>query len=173
MTRPVPQALPANTLALNPYSRPQAAVRPGETPRGAQLLSTIRQAPGGGQDLYASPDGNIYRRKNDGWYRREAGGGWSFFAPTQGRVEGGRLASAQGAQASRTSGRAGSAAQPIGGANRQALANRVPDTGREARAQEVAALERQYYARAMAQMQSQNRRSGSSFNRQGRVRGRR
>src|SRR5213075_2274921 len=53
----------------------------------AQLLSSVRQAPGGGRDLYASPDGTIYRRKNDGWYRRENSGNWSFFAPLQGRVE--------------------------------------------------------------------------------------
>jgi len=172
-TRPAPQALPANTLALNPYSRPQSAIRPGDTPRGAALLASVREAPGRGQDLYASPDGNIYRRKNDGWYRRDAGGGWSFFAPTQGRVEGGKLASAQGAQASGVGGRAGSATRPIATANRQAPGDRVPDMGREARAQEVAALERQYYARAMAQMQAQNRRSGSGFNRQGRVGGRR
>ena len=64
----------AEHLALNPYSRPPTAVRPGEIPRGAQLLTTVRQAPGGGRDLYASPDGSVYRRKNDGWYRRQAGG---------------------------------------------------------------------------------------------------
>jgi hypothetical protein len=137
------------------------------------LLASVRRAPGGGQDLYASPDGNIYRRKNDGWYRRDADSGWSFFAPTQGRVEGGRLASAKGAQASGAGGRSGSAGRPTAVANRQVPGDRVPETGSEARAQEVAGLERQYYARAMAQMQAQNRRSGSGFSRQGRIQGRR
>jgi len=36
------------------------------------------------------------------------------------------------------------------------LAGRVPDTGAVARAQEVSGLERQYYARALAQMRAQN-----------------
>src|SRR5262249_41200225 len=90
--------LPANTLALNPYLRPQAPIRSGEIPRGAQLLSALRQAPGGGRDLYASPDGNVYRRKSDGWYRRDAAGAWKFFAPTQGRIEPERVASARGTQ---------------------------------------------------------------------------
>jgi hypothetical protein len=172
-TRPEPLALPPNTLAINPYSRPSTAARSGDIPRGAQLLSTVRQAPGAGQDLYASPDGNVYRRKNDAWYRREANGAWGFFAPTQGRVEGDRLASAQSIQSSGMSGVAGSAIKPSGaGARREALSNRVPDTGKVAQAQEVAELERQYYARAMAQMQAGNRRAFSS-NRQGRIGGRR
>src|SRR4029434_8271606 len=64
-TRPAPLSPPASTLAINPYSRPQIAARSGDIPRGAQLLSTVRQSPGGGRDLYASPDGNIYRRKPD------------------------------------------------------------------------------------------------------------
>src|SRR5262249_20251920 len=75
-TRASPLSLPANTIALNPYARPQTPARAGETPHGAQLLSAVRQNPGGGRDLYASPDGNIYRRQADGWYRRQSGGNW-------------------------------------------------------------------------------------------------
>src|SRR5262249_31176307 len=148
-------APPPNTLALNPYSRPASSVRPGETPRGAQLLSTVRHSPGGGRDLYASPDGDIYRRKDDGWYRRESGGGWKFFATTQGQMQGDRLAAARGAQPSG----AGAVARPGGadvGRRDTRSGARVPNVGSEARAQQVAALEREYYARSLAQMRAQN-----------------
>jgi hypothetical protein len=154
-------APPANTLMLNPYSRPASSVRAGEIPHGAQLLSNVRRAPSGGRDLYASPDGNIYRRKDNGWYRREAGGGWSFYAPTQGRREGEGLASARGGAASG----AGAAYRPAANgseARGQNRGNRVPDTGLQARAQEVAALEREYYARSLAQVQARSARSAPS-----------
>src|SRR5262249_23827601 len=98
---------------------------------------------------------------------------WSFFASAQARVEGDRLASAQGIQSSGKNGIAGSAIKPsAAGARREALSNRVPDTGRVAQAQEEAEVERQYYARDMTQMQAGNRRAFSS-NRQGRIGGRR
>src|SRR6185436_4576587 len=95
-TRPGPLSLPGTTLAINPYSRPQATARSREVPRGAQLLSTVRQSSGGGRDLYASPDGNVYLRKPDGWYRKQAGGDWSYFASTQGKVERSPAGSARG-----------------------------------------------------------------------------
>ena len=168
--------LPANTLALNPYARPQNPVRPGNTPHGAQLLTDIRQTPGGGRDLFASPDGNVYRRKNDGWYRREATGNWAFFAAAQGpmernQVRGGAMAagqqSANGGQPYRIA-----AGARAGDANALRRGDRLPDSGVRAQSQEVAALERQYYARALADMRSQNSRP---FNggRGGRLRGRR
>ena len=158
--RPAPMTPPPNTLALNPYTRPASQVRSGETPRGAQLLSTVRQSPGAGRDLYASPDGNVYRRKDDGWYRREAGGNWKLFAPTQGQMQNERsvagAAAARGGQLSD----AGNVYRPAAtaAANRREAASgtRVPDVGNEARAQEVADLERQYYARSLAQMRAQN-----------------
>ena len=120
------------------------------------MLTTVRQAPGGGRDLYASPDGNVYRRKDDGWYRRQAGGGWSFFAPTQGAIERDRLASARGAQPPAAGPSIGpppdaSGVRANAGAWRSGAGHRF-----QARAQEVAALERQYYARSLAQMRAQN-----------------
>jgi hypothetical protein len=158
-TRPARLALPANTIALNPYTRPKAPARAGEIPNGAQLLTTVRQAPGGGRDLYASPDGNVYRRKSDGWYRRQAGGNWSLAAPIQGKVERGQVASAKPGQPAA----AGNAVRITPGANAPAArtqprGDRVPNVGGEARMQEVADLERQYYARAVSQMRTQNAR---------------
>ena len=151
---------PANTLALNAYTRPQTPVRPGETPRGAQLLTTVRQSSGGGRDLYASPDGNVYQRRNDGWYRREATGGWNYFAPTKGSMERERTASGGGAQ--QLGG--GNVQRPTparggGAGNLPGRGDRMPDTGHQARAHEVANLEREYYARSLGQMRAQNTRA--------------
>lgn len=156
-TRPAELSLPANALALNAYARPQTPVRAGEIPRGAQLLTTMRQSPGGGRDLYASPDGNVYQRRTDGWYRREAGGRWDFYAPTRGTIERNRANTAGGGQ--RASGADVYRPVAAGGAGRgnlQGRGDRIPDAGYQARAQEVARLEREYYARSLAQMRSQN-----------------
>ena len=175
-TRPTALALPPNTLALNPYSRPQTPARAGEIPRGAQLLTTLRQAPGGGRDLYASPDGTVYRRKDDGWYRRQPGGGWNYFAPTQGQIAAARGAPPSGAgsvyrptASSVYKPTASSVYKPTASSVHKPGADSVykpgadsvyrpgvPDTGYEARAHEVAALERQYYARSLGQMRAQN-----------------
>ncbi len=153
--RPAALTPPANTLALNPYARPQVPARAGEVPRGAQLLSTVRQAPGGGRDLYASQDGNVYLRKPDGWYRKQAGGDWRFFAPTQGKVERSPANAAGGGVTG-----AARANQPTPRPNASAVGalarNRVPDTGNRSQAQQVADLERQYYARSISQMRRQN-----------------
>ena len=104
-----------------------------------------------------SPDGTIYRRKNDGWYRRENSGNWSFFAPLQGRVENNTSAP----RATQVSG-AAAVYRPVAGVGgnqgrAQIRRDQVPDNGARARAQEVTALERQYYARAFAQLRAQNR----------------
>lgn len=127
-------------------------MQPGEIPRGAQLLTAMRQSPGGGRDLYASPDGHVYLRRNDGWYRREAGGRWSFFAPTHGSIERSQMPSAR----ETTQLGAGNVYRLTPGTGFQGRADRVPDAGIEARQQEVAALERQYYASALAQLRAQN-----------------
>jgi hypothetical protein len=173
-TRAGPMTTPATTLALNPYSRPKTPVRSGDIPHGAQLLTNLRQTSGGGRDLYASPDGNVYQRRNDGWYRREVGGNWSFAAPTQGKIERGQVAGARGAQP--PGGGAGYRIAP--GANAatgrmQGRGDRVPDVGTQARAQEIAALEREYYARSLAQMRTQNTRSARGGGRAMRGGGRR
>ena len=160
---------PPNTVALNPYARPPAAVRPGEVPRGAQLLTTLRQSPGGGRDLYASPDGGVYLRKTDGWYRRESGGQWKFAAPTQGTMERRQAAAARGgAQPG-----AGNVYRPSAGAGSQARTGRVPNTGFEARPHDIASLEREYYARSLAQYRQQNWQSSRGYNRPVRSGGRR
>jgi hypothetical protein len=160
-SRPAELAPPANTLALNAYTRPQTPVRPGEIPRGAQLLTTIKSAPGQGRDIYASPDGNVYLRKNDGWYRRE-GGDWNFYAPTRGNIERNRAAGTGGAQQPGVG--EGNVYQPAANrgaaqGNLQGRGSRVPDAGYEARAQEVANLERAYYARSLGEMRSSNARA--------------
>jgi hypothetical protein len=160
-TRAESLSLPANTIALNPYTRPQAGARSGEIPRGAQLLSNVRQSTGGGRDLYASPDGNVYRRQSDGWYRGQPGGKWSFAAPLQGQVQrdqagagraGGQLAASGG-------GYRGGAGQNFGGGLGAGRANRVPDSGNRIPAAQVADLERQHYARTLSQARAQNVRS--------------
>ena len=142
--------VPANTLAVNPYTRPKSALRPGEVPRGAQMLSTVRQSPSRGRDLYASPDGNVYQRRNDGWYQRQAGGKWSFAAPTQGAIRQSPTAGAGN----------GAVYRPSPGRNTAGtLPARVPNVGGELSTRDVTALERQYYARSLSQMRSQNYRA--------------
>lgn len=160
---------PANTLALNPYARPTTPIRAGETPKGAQLLANVRQSSGGGRDLYASPDGNIYMRKTDGWYRRQADGKFNYFAPTKGQIQTGQLAGARNAQAARAGqlpaggGATRIASAPnLSGARAQAFGERAPNVGGEARAAEVANLERQHFARALGQARSQNFRQNFS-----------
>ncbi|HSU53521.1 MAG TPA: hypothetical protein VLT36_05645 [Candidatus Dormibacteraeota bacterium] len=146
------QGLPGNTLLVNPYTRPRSPVRAGEIPRGAQTLTAVSRAPGGGRDLYASPDGNVYRRANDSWYRRDAGNQWTRIAPTQGKIEGDRLAATRAAEAlARASGPRPVADRDGGGTRAQALANRVPDSGDRLREREIEDLERQYYARSLAE----------------------
>jgi hypothetical protein len=134
------------------------------------MLSAVRQSPGGGQDLYASPDGGVYRRQNDGWYSRQSGGGWKFYAPTQGTIQRNQVADARGGQPGGAGGVYRPSASPAAtGARAQAIANRVPNSGQEARAQEVAALERQYYARSLAQARAQNYRASGQFSRPSRA----
>lgn len=140
---------PANTIALNPYTRSQNIVGTGGTPRGAQLLSAVRQSPGGGRDLYAAPDGSIFLRKTDGWYQQGSGGKWNYFAPTQGQI----------ARAQTTAGGGDyriTAAQNATAARAQARANVGGNMNDQARAQTAAGLERQYYSRQLGQMRAQN-----------------
>jgi hypothetical protein len=148
-------APPASTLALNPYSRPQTSVRPGAVPGGAQLLDTVRQSPGGGRDLYASPDGNIYMRQNDGWYRRGQGGNWNYYAPAQGAGQRNQNVPAQNAQALGAQARRGTTAPGAAAAGGQV---RSANAGSGARAQNATALDRQYYARQVGQARAQNTR---------------
>jgi hypothetical protein len=149
-----PMSPPADTLALNPYTRPRTPFRPGEIPRGAQLLTTVRQTASAGNDLYASPDGNIYLRKDDGWYQRGSGGKWNFFSPTQGQI-----AAARQAQMADNAEKYRVAAIQNAAARNQSRGDRVPNVGGEMRAQQVDALERQYYARALGQIRAQNMRA--------------
>jgi hypothetical protein len=191
--RPTPMTPPPNTLALNPYSRPPTPARPGEIPRGAQLLTAVRQTPQSGRDLYASPDGNVYWRKDDGWYRRQAGGGWNYAAPAQGKIAGGGGAQPSGAgslyrptASSVYKPTSASVYKPNASAVHRPTADSlykpgadslyrptVPDTGLQPNAQEIAALERQYYARSLGQMRAQNWRPPRNGARPARPAGRR
>jgi hypothetical protein len=155
-TRPAAMMPPADTLVLNPYVRPQGQLRAGEVPRGAALLTTVRQSPGGGRDLYAAPDGQVYQRKNDGWYQRQ-GSGWNFVSPPTGVAERAR----SGAEA-RTI--AMPAAPNVNNARAQAVGNRQPSVANN-RTVDVSALEREYSARALAQQRQQNLQSNRNVNR--------
>jgi hypothetical protein len=155
--RPTPWTPPANTLALNPYSRPQSPARAGAVPGGAPLLDTVRQAPGGGRDLYASPDGNVYQRKSDGWYRRGTGGNWNYYAPAQGAAQRSQGGTAAGASAALAGGRV--AAAPNAPAARAATGGgQAADGSIRVQAQNAAALDRDYYARNLGQTRAQNTR---------------
>ncbi len=157
-TRPAAMTPPADTLALNPYSRPQTRARAGETPHGAQLLTTVRQNPGGGRDLYALPDGNIYQRRNDGWYRSQGAGKWSFYAPARGTLDNGQVGTARGGQVADAGDVYRINAARNAGAGNQPRSNRAQNAGPQARAQDVAALDREYYARNLGQARAQNAR---------------
>lgn len=146
---------PADTIALNPYSRTQNALRPGEMPTGAQLLKNVRQSSGGGRDLYAAQDGNIYQRRTDGWYRQATGGKWDYFAPAQGaRLDRGQIAVGN--------------AVAGGGQNRaaaqSAVAARAQARGYQGQAQQQVAadLDRQYYARQVGQARAHNMRANQA-----------
>jgi hypothetical protein len=149
---------PADTVALNPYSRTQNSLRPGEMPRGAQLLMNVRQSPGGGRDLYAAQDGNIYQRRTDGWYRQAAGDKWDFFAPSQGRLDRGQLGRGQAAGGS---GQNRIAAQNAVAARAQTRGYQGANMNAQARQQVAADLDRQYYARQVGEIRAQNMRSGA------------
>jgi hypothetical protein len=157
--RPTPLTPPGNTLALNPYSRPNTPLRTGQVPGGAQLLDTVQQSPGGGRDLYAGPDGNIYQRRNDGWYRRGAGNNWNYYAPAQGAAQRGQNAAAPSAPAAGAAQARRTTPGPGGpAANAPARGNQGPDAGVRAPAQNAASLDRQYYSRNLGQTRTQNAR---------------
>lgn len=137
---------PANTLAVNPYTRPQGELKRGETPRGATLLTQVRQSPGGGRDLYAAPDGQVYLRKNDGWYQRQ-GGNWNYVSPPQAVVQRARA---------NTGERPAIAMPNTPNTRAQAVANRPAVGGGNYQQQNIQALERERAARQIAQQRQQN-----------------
>ena len=155
--RPTPLIPPGNTLALNPYSRPSSSARAGNVPGGAQLLSTLRQSPGGGRDLYAAPDGNIYQRKGDSWYRRDAAGKFNFYASSQGAAQRSQNPPARPAPAANAT-RPNATGPGIPTVGNPARMSRMPDTDLQLRAQNVADLDRQYYTRNLARTRAQNAR---------------
>jgi hypothetical protein len=160
--RPAALTPPTDTIAINPYARPQARARAGETPRGAQLLTAVRESPGGGRDLYALPDGNIYQRRSDGWYRSQGGGKWNYYSPARGTLDRGQVGQARGGQIAN----AGdvyriNAARNAAAAN-QVRANQAANAAALARAQNTAALDRQYYARSIGQARAQNVRQNNN-----------
>jgi hypothetical protein len=132
-------------LAVNPYARPQAAVKRGEIPRGAALLTQVRQSPGGGRDLYAAPDGQVYLRKDDGWYQRQ-GGNWNYVSPPQAVVQRARA---------NTGERPAIAMPNTPNPRAQAVANR-PNVGGNMQQPNIQALERERAARQIAQQRQEN-----------------
>jgi hypothetical protein len=157
-TRPVALTPPNDTIAINPYSRPQTRARAGEIPRGAQLLTAVRQSPGGGRDLYALQDGNIYQRRSDGWYRSQGGGKWNYYAPAQGTLDRSQVGQARGGQTVSAGDvyRINAVRNDAGG--NQLRGNGAAYAGTQAQAQDVAALDREYYARNLGQARAQNAR---------------
>jgi hypothetical protein len=99
----------------------------------------------------------VYQRREKGWYRRENTGRWSFYAPTQAMVE------RQNAAAAARTPAAADAMNRLAPTGRGAgvPARQVPNSGIEPRAQQVANLEREYYARALGQMRAHSGRGGN------------
>jgi hypothetical protein len=156
--RPAALAPPANTLLLNAYTRPQSPVRAGEVVHGAQSLMNLRGGPAAGRDLYASLDGNVYQRRDNGWFRRQPGGAWSYVAPLKGSVQsvnppvagqarpGVRVA--KGTLAPAAPNRSGDRPERF-------ERNVPPNAGSEISPDVANRLEREYYARALSQMRAQ------------------
>jgi hypothetical protein len=161
-TRPMAMTPPAETIALNPYSRPQTRTHAGDIPRGAQLLTAVRQSPGGGRDLYALPDGNVYQRRNDGWYRSQGGGKWSFYAPARGALENNQVGTARGGPAAGAADVYRVNAARNAAAGNQLRGNQPPNLGGQGPGQNAAALDREYYARNLGQSRAQNARPNYS-----------
>jgi hypothetical protein len=161
-TRPVAMTSPADTVAINPYSRPQTRVHTGEMPRGAQLLTTVRQSPGGGRDLYALQDGNIYQRRSDGWYRSQGGGKWNYYAPARGTLDRSQVGQTRGGQTVGAGDVYRINAARNAAAGNQMRANQAANAAAQARAQNTAALDRQYYARSVGQARAQNIRQNNN-----------
>ena len=95
------------------------------------------------------------QRRNDGWYRRQASGAWSFAAPVSGTVTRGQVATGPKANTAAAANVNRIAPNPKLAPGRTAARERVPDLGDRVQAQQVADLERQYYARSIAQMRNQ------------------
>jgi hypothetical protein len=66
------QAMPSNNI----YSSPQNSARNAAAPKdkGAQ---TANRAGGGANNVYSAPNGDVYRRNNDGSWQQRENGGWS------------------------------------------------------------------------------------------------
>jgi len=142
-------APPESTLLLNPYTRFETPARAGVLPHGAEALRTASK---GGRDLDASPDGNIYQRRENGWYRRQAGNSWSLAASTPGKVEMVNLPAGQLRSVSSDGKNRMAAVHTI---RTEGGVNRVPDAGSGRNPEMMAAMEREYYARALSQMRQQ------------------
>ena len=73
----VPMRIPPRASLANPYAR-----LPGNTAEVA--AESLKVGSAEARDLYATPDGSIYRRQEGKWYRAEAGGHWGYVAPAVG-----------------------------------------------------------------------------------------
>ena len=75
-TRAVPMALPARASLVDPYARVPAA----------QAMPAARVGSAEARDLYATPEGTIYRRQEGKWYRADTAGHWAYVSPAAGPV---------------------------------------------------------------------------------------
>jgi hypothetical protein len=84
-TRAVPMSVPARASLVDPYAKTPASVNPTAASRAAeQTMQSLRVGSDASRDLYASPDGNIYRRQDGKWYQPAADGHWAYVAPAVG-----------------------------------------------------------------------------------------
>lgn len=67
------QAAPRNT---NLYASPQNSARNAQTSRN-KSGQTANRAGGGANNVYASPNGDVFRRNSDGSWQQRQNGGWS------------------------------------------------------------------------------------------------
>jgi hypothetical protein len=144
-TRPVPLPVPAQATLVNPYAAlPGARYRASEVARGAeQQRQALRVGSAAARDLYATPGGDIYCRRDGNWYRAGANGTWNY---------------ASAAAGPRTS--AYQPQIPASYARPQAVAPAVPSAAAYNRAADVQALDRDYYARAAGDQNWRNYSSG-------------
>jgi hypothetical protein len=84
-TLPAPLTIPSQASLVDPFgTAPRAQARQAAEGRGAEQLRSVRVGSAASRDLYALPNGDIYRRQDGNWYRAQANGDWRYVAPAVG-----------------------------------------------------------------------------------------
>lgn len=133
-TRAVPMSIPARAALANPYAAAPGVPIRGAAGKGAeQLWGSAKVGSQAARDLYATSDGSIYRRQEGKWYRAGADGKWAYVTPAVGPKT--------------------TAYHPetVAGYDRPAAYRPVETPVVAPRVDDAAALDRDYYARAMAE----------------------